>query len=125
NEDGVAADLHRKLCSANHRRPNSLSGIPDRRQIAAMRQRVTKLLGEIVAKIAEIPRLSLVEIFGDAAGKRHGIDAAIGKLGRPALGDQEAAAKVAALAQIDHARDQARHAQRDALALVQLEASAK
>ena len=61
--------------------------------------------------------LALVEIFGDAAGKGHGVDAPVGERGRPALGHQQAARQLARLAQIDHAHDQARHALGDPLAV--------
>ena len=62
-------------------------------------------------------RLALVEIFGDAAGKRHGVDAPVGERGGPGLGHQQAARQLARLPQIDHAHDEARHALGDALAV--------
>ena len=82
-----------------------------------MRERMAQRFGEIVAEIAKARALALVEIFGDAAGKRHGVDAPIGERGWPALGHQQAARQLARLPQIDHAHDEAGHALGDPLAV--------
>ena len=77
---------------------------------------MAQFIGEIGAEVAEAAGLALVKIFGNAAGKRHGIDALVGELGWPRLRDHEPARQFARLAQVDEPHDQARHARGDALA---------
>ena len=54
DQDGVAADLHRELRGADDGGADALAGVPDRRQVAAVRQRMAQRLGEIEAEIAEV-----------------------------------------------------------------------
>ena len=82
-----------------------------------MRERVAQLLGEVGADIAEAPAFALVEIFRDAAGKGHGVDALVGELGRPRRRHQQRPRKLARLPQVDEPHDHARHARGDALAV--------
>ena len=42
DQDGVAADLHRELRGADDGRADALARIPDRRQVAAVRQQVAQ-----------------------------------------------------------------------------------
>ena len=105
DQDGIAADLHRELRRADDGRADTLARVPDRRQVAPMRQHMAQLLRQIKPEIPEAARFPLVEIFGDAAGKGDGVDASVGKLRRPALGDEQRAGEITALAQIHEAHD--------------------
>ena len=117
DEDGVAADLDRELRRADHCRADALARVPDRSKILPVRQHVAQLFGEFQTKIAEPARLALVDILADAAGKGDGVDAPVGKLGRPGFGDEQGAGKFAGLAQIYEAHDHAGHACGDAPAI--------
>ena len=44
DQDGIAADLHRELRRADHGRADTLARVPDRRQVAPMRQHMAQLL---------------------------------------------------------------------------------
>src|SRR5262249_59815735 len=71
DEDGVAADLDRELRGADDGRADALAGVPYRRQVAAVGERMAQLLGEVATEIAETPALPPVEIFRNPPGKRH------------------------------------------------------
>ena len=73
--DRIAADLHRELRGPDDGGADALAGVPDRRQVAALRQHVGERVREIAAEIAEASLLALVEIFGDAAGEGQRVDA--------------------------------------------------
>src|SRR6266436_4736560 len=60
DQDGVAADLNRKLRGADDGRANALARVPDRSEVAPMRQEMAQLLGEVGAEIAEAPSFPLV-----------------------------------------------------------------
>ena len=121
DQDGVAADLNRKLRGADDGRANALARVPDRSKVAPMRQQMAQLLGEVGAEIAEAPSFPLIEIFRDPAGKGDGIDAPVGELGRPGFGHEQRPCKLARLAQIDQSHDHASHARGDALAVARRE----
>src|SRR2546429_799085 len=55
DQDGVAADLNRKLRGADDGCANALARVPDRSKVASMRQQMAQLLGEVGAEIAEAP----------------------------------------------------------------------
>ena len=117
DQNGVAADLHRKLRSSDHGGANALAGIPDRGKIAPVCKRMAQFLGEVGAEIAEAPGFPLVEILGNSARKGHGVDALVGEIGGPGLRHQQAVRKLTRLTQIDQAHDHAGHAIGDALAV--------
>ena len=117
DQDGIAADLDGELRGTNNGGADALARVPDRRQVATVRQGVAQLLGEIASEITEAAGLALVEIFGNPAGEGDGIDALVGELGRPGLGHQQPAGEIPRLPQVDEAHDQARHARGDALAV--------
>jgi hypothetical protein len=89
------------LRGANDGRADALARVPDRGNVAPMRQHMAQLPGQIGAEIAEAPCFPLVQIFRDAAGKGDGVDAPVGEIGGPGLGHEQCPGKLTGLAQID------------------------
>ena len=118
DQDGVAGDLHRELRGADHGGADALARVPDRRQVLAAGQHVPQPFRQVGAEVAEAAALALVEIFGDAAGERDGVEGLVGELGRPGIGDQQALRQLVRRPPVDHAHDLAHHALDDAFAVL-------